>query len=148
MNKITNPKSSYFNQNCKIIRKLDNQNLEVFLEDDEILIEISCEDVDVKRNVCKPKSRKELYCHIKDPMTTRSDMRATINHLVSSGGIVTADISPVLNLFDDMDKDPEIIVEELRSLRDAGAFEFTLPNVVYSGKKTHYKSRQSQGQKV
>lgn len=142
MNKITNPQSCYFNQNCKVIRKLEDNKLEVLLQDDEILIEVSCEDIDLKRTLCKPRSRKELYCHIKDPMVTRTDVKATIEHLLSTGGIVTGDIEPVVNLIMDMNKDPEVIVEELRTMRDSGVFQFTLPNVVYD-KKPHFKHKQN-----
>ncbi len=141
MNKIINPKSSYFNQNCRIIKKLEDHKLEVLLEEDEILIVVSCEDVDLKKNVCKPKSRKEFYCHIKDPMTTRNDIKSTISSLVESGGIVTNDLEKVLSLFSDMDKDPEVLVEEFRAMRDEGVFEFNLPNAIYTEKKYSYRPK-------
>jgi hypothetical protein len=132
VNKIINPKSCYFNNNCRIVKNLPEQQIEILVdigEEDEILIVVSSSDIDLKRTLVKPKSRKDFYCFAKEPNSSRGDIKNTLEYMISTGIIKTQNPEKILSFFDDLEKDSETLVDEFRDQRNQGLFEFNLPNV-------------------
>lgn len=127
--KITNPSSSYFGEDCRVIQHLAEEKVEVFLLSTEMLICIPLSDIAQKERTYRPKSRKDFYEFIKNPKTSRADIKNAVEEMIKHKKITPQKVSPeALAHFFDTDTDKDELVEGFRKLRDEGGFEFNLEN--------------------
>jgi hypothetical protein len=135
MQKVTNEQSPHFGKQVKIIRSLDNEKVEAFLLDDEVIVELNLNDIAKRDRIFKPKSRKDFYEFAQKHNTSRIEIYDTVKELIKEELIVLVDITEVglLKLINELE-DKSMIVDELRSLRDRGVFEFKLVNNNFSKK--------------
>lgn len=131
---ITNEKSAYYKKKVRILEYLPDEKVSVFLICEELLLYLNLNDISQNSKTYLPKSRKDFYNFVQNAKTSRTSIVQTVRELVKSGGIVLAEgvsQNELETLIMDESKDKGQIVDEFRTIRDAGKFDFTLPNNIF-----------------
>lgn len=126
---VVNPQSCYHNQKGKLLSLLPDEKAEIFLLNDEIIVVLNLSDINLNQQTFKPQSRKDFYDYVQRPTTSRTDMVKTVNQLVKDQVITfSAGYKPenLQDLLENPELDKYQLVEEFRTLRDQGKFEFNL----------------------
>lgn len=128
--KITNPNSSYFNKDVNIIQYLENERVELFVVDEEILIVASLNDIAKQSQTFKPDSRKSFYEFVQDSKNSRVDIQNTLELMIKESLLTLSNISKeeLFYFFENPDKDRQELVDDFRRIRDEGKIEFHLIN--------------------
>jgi hypothetical protein len=129
--KITNSKSGHFNKNVKILQKLENEMVELFLIDDETIIILPLEDVQKQKDKTYiPKSRKDFYNYMQETGTSRTDIKKTIEAMIAKKTLELKSMTEneLLSIFDDIQKSRLELIEDFRTLRNERKFDFNLIN--------------------
>lgn len=126
---VVNPQSCYHKQKGKLLALLPDEKAEVFLMQEEIIVVLNLSDINLNQQTFKPQSRKDFYDYVQKQTTSRADIIKTVNQLIKDQMITfNGGYSPE-NL-QDLLENPEIdkyqLVEEFRTLRDQGKFDFNL----------------------
>jgi hypothetical protein len=128
--KITNPNSHYFNKDVNIIQYLENEKVELFVIDDEILIVASLNDITKQSQVFKPDSRKSFYEFVQNTKNSRVDIQKTLEVMIKESLLTLIEISKedLFYFFENPDKDRQELVDDFRRIRDEGKIELHLIN--------------------
>lgn len=149
--KISNPNSPYFNKKAKVLNYLPNEEVELFILEDEVLVYLKLDDIAQQASkISLPKSRKDFYEYILEPKTCRANIIDTIKKMAEQNIVVLSEstsIEALTQLVQNEDKDKQQIVEEFRMMRDEGKFEFKLTNNSFQHKKPFKKKNRNPNHK-
>lgn len=146
---ICNPKSPYYQKQVKVLNYHPNEEVEVFVIEDENLIFVPLDYLTPDCDTFKPRSRKEFYEFIQNATTSRTQMIETLKYLTTEGILklngATSE-SDLINIFSNHERSE--LVEKFRSLRDEGGLEFNLINNTYQeDKKKNFRNFKHKKQK-
>ena len=126
--------SSYYGAKAKILN-YHEERVELFLLEEEMIIEMSIEDIEGDDEVFKPSSRKDFYEFVQNLRTARRQLLSTLNYLINENLIVPKSYDAkeeLIALFEDSSRDREDLISEMRRMRDESLIEFKLVNNSYS----------------
>lgn len=126
---VVNPESCYHKQKGKLLNLLPEEKAEIFLLQEEIIVVLNLSDINLNQQTFKPQSRKEFYDYVQKPTTSRADMVKTVNQLIKDRHITFNpgySFDNLQGLLENPEMDKYQLVEEFRTLRDQGKFEFNL----------------------
>lgn len=140
---ICNPNSPYYQKQVKIRQYHPNEEVEVFVLEDEALIFVPLDYLTPDSETFKPRSRKDFYEFVQNPTTSRTQMIETLKYLTSEKLLTIHAPSTeleIIDLFTNYERTE--LVEKFRTLRDEGILAFNLAN--NSGLPTNFKKQSGQ----
>lgn len=120
--------------------KTNDQLAEIFLVEEEIIIEVPILELNCLGKNLKPKSRKEFYILVKSAKTSKSDIKKTLDFLFKTKKIESDNKDDVYDLFLNEDMEKGTIIEKFQKMRDDGLLKFTLINNHFH-KKSYKKKK-------
>lgn len=145
---VINSHSPYFKSKGKVLSLLPDEEVEVFLFQEEIIVVLKLNDVNLNSQIFIPQSRKDFYEFMQKATTSRGDIQKTIQELIQKS-LITFNSGysekELLELIKNETKDKSQLVEEFRNLRDLQKIDFQLinskprPLPKFNPKKRHFK---------